>query len=758
VTSDDLTSRYARAIALSGPRAAALLRDAAPPRIWLETDRLAFRVRGEERVVELATGEIRAATEAEASRIPTDPPPRKDLHEAPAPAAVVGSPDGRWGIGQHEGNVELHDLGAPGADPMKLSTDGSVMDGYGVHYGNWKAGFIGRSRTPEPHPPMGVMWAPDSRRVIIPRVDLTGIEPYPFLETVPQDGSIRPKVHYAPFPLTGEELPGIDWYVFDVIDGSSVRVDLPQDLLSLHQDLTALRTVTFSSDATHAYVVAHGAHMRSAHLFDVDLMSGAVREVVGERAEPRMDLNTSSYMPPNVAVIGDLEQVVWFSQRDGWGHLYLYDGMTGDQIRQLTSGDWLVRDLIGVDAEGRRIYFTAAGREPGNPYHRKLYRVDLDGSEPVLLTPEDGDVNALPGGEDILGRSVGATVVSPDHSHVVYSVSDVQTPEVTIVRRTSDGGLVATIAEADATALLDAGYVPPTPVVTTAADGVTELHGLLYRPADFDETRQYPLLVVQYASPLMAATPRTYAGAIAGPANLIGVAGLVQLGCACIVIDARGTTGRSRAFAEAGHGKLNVIGLDDYVAAIEQLGAQHGWLDTSRVGIMGGSYGGFTTIRAMIEFPDVFTVGIADVPLALPHFIYPDYHWFAFHGVPDFDGSPNRPDNAAVPTNYEVLDATKQVDRITGRLLLVVGELDENCPPNGIMPFVLACYEADRDVDLLFVPNANHYSIGRTPYVMRRHLDYLARHLIGETPASGIRLDDFDYLPEPAVRTSPNVW
>ncbi|HEX9889993.1 MAG TPA: prolyl oligopeptidase family serine peptidase [Nitriliruptorales bacterium] len=765
---DTVADRYHRAVRLLPTSVLPLLLNASPPRGWLDDRHLVCRIAADASdreddgeqvlVLDVTSGQTRRATPDEAAAAPQAPPKRKDLHEADPPSPVVASPDGRWGIGQRDGNLELHDLADEHAEPAKLTTDGSPLDGYGIYYGNWKAGFVARSRAPQPLPPMGVTWAPDSARVIVPRIDQSNIEPYPFLETARHDGSARPKLHLAPFPFVGEELPTIDWYAFDVGARTSVRIELPDGLLFLHQDLTALRTITFSSDGTHAYVVAHGDHMDSAHLFDVDLTDGSVREVVAEHHHPRTDLNTTSYMPPNVAVVGDLDQVIWFSQRDGWGHLYRYDGRTGELINAITSGDWLVRDLIAVDVERQRIVFTGSGREPGNPYLRRLYRVGFDGSDLTRLSPEDGDCEAMPGGEDILGRASVGGVVSPDGAHVTYTVSTVDSPPVTVVRRSQDASLVATLTEADQSALEQAGYVAPREFVATAADGLTDLYGLLYLPTDFDEDQRYPVLVVQYASPLMAATPRNYASAVQGPPGLLSPAALAQLGCVCLVLDARGTTSRSRDFAEAGYGRLNVIGLDDHAAAIEQLGDLHAWMDTSRVGIVGGSYGGFTTIRAMIEFPEVFTVGIADAPLAIPHAIYPDYHWYSFHGVPTYDGQLTRPTDDAVPDNYLALDARAQVERIDGHLLVVVGELDENCPPSGVMPFVLAAYEADKDVDLLYVPNANHYTFGRTRYVIRRHLDFLTRHLVGEEVPEGVTLDGFEQFPEPAIRTSPNVW
>jgi dipeptidyl aminopeptidase/acylaminoacyl peptidase len=740
MTQTSMAERYAQAAALWPRTLLAKVVHGRIEHVWLDDVHVGY----DGVVVNVATGKRRPATKADG--VPTAPPVGPALEEGEPPPALLNAPDGSWSIRQEDGNLTIVADGAV----IHRTTDGSPLDGYGVYPGNWKAASIPRSRYDGAVPPFEVHWAPDSSRVLVPRVDQRHVAPYPFLETAPLDGRFRPVVHAPRFPLTGEAPPTLTWYCFDR-DGRSVVLDLPEDLLFLHQDLTPLRLVTFSSDGTHAYVVAHGAGMRSGHLLDVDLESGSCRTVVTESRHPRMELNVTSYRPPNARVIGDLQNIVWFSQRDGWGHLYLYDS-EGRLLHQITSGDWTVRDVLRCTDEW--IYFTGSGHL-SNPYLRSLFRVRYDGSELTQLSPEDADCELDPSGGIVMG-STSSDFLSPQGDLVLYRSSTVNTPPVTVVRSAKDGTLVRVLEEADVSALTD--YRPPTEFVTKAADGTTDIHGVLYLPADFDPSSSYPVIVQQYASPLMAATPRNYLDALRGAPSLASSAALAALGAAVLTLDARGTTGRDAAFAEHGYGQLNIIGLDDHVAAIEQLGQRYAWMDTSRVAICGGSYGGYTSIRAMIEFPEVFTVGLSIIPMAVPHLLYADYHWEAYHGEPRYGDSTRSPGENVRPDNYDAVNAIEQVDRIQGRLLVSVGELDENCPPGNIMPFIRAAIDLDKDVDLMYVPGASHQTLLRSRYVNRRHLDFLTQHLLGETPPERPDLSAIPQPPEPRTRKTPSPW
>jgi dipeptidyl aminopeptidase/acylaminoacyl peptidase len=203
---------------------------------------------------------------------------------------------------------------------------------------------------------------------------------------------------------------------------------------------------------------------------------------------------------------------------------------------------------------------------------------------------------------------------------------------------------------------------------------------------------------------------------------------------AVAIIDARGTTYRSREFTHAIFGRLHINGLDDHVAAIKQLGAKYRWLDLTRVGIIGRSYGGWSAFRGMLEFPDFYQVGVAGAPPGSMHSQYVDYHWTAMHGRPRYsDGSETRPSPTEVPGNWNVLDGRQQADRLRGKLLVILGELDENVLIGSTMQFLAALQKADKDFDLIYLPDQNHYFTGNR-YVTRRVWDYLVRNLVGADP------------------------
>jgi len=588
-----------------------------------------------------------------------------------------------------------------------------------------------------PLPPMETTWSPDSKRVIVPLVDQRHVAPYPMLETVPGNRTFRPIVHPIRLPLIGERPATVEWVVFDVQSGSHRRLALPYSkLLVFQQDLLAIRKMWFSEDASHLYAVAFGDNMESAFFFDADLATGAVRTVIEEHLSPRADLNTTSYNPPNVRVTTDGRDVIWFSQRDGWGHLYRYDGAAGTLANRITSGNWLVRDIIQVDEPRRRIYFTASGREPGNPYYRYLYRVSFDGSDLVLLSPERADHMLTSPWNDVLAidGAAGYDVVSPSGKYVVYNFSTPSRPTETVIRSTEDGRLVATFERADASALRTAGFRPPEEFTVKAADGTSDLWGAIYRPSRFDPTRRYPVLDVQYASPLTAVVPRNFLMALTGPSSPSAPASYAELGMLCVVIDARGTTNRSRAFSQANFGKLNTNGLDDHVAAIRQLGARFRYLDLARVGVIGRSYGGWSAFRAMLEFPDFYRVGIAGAPFGSLHNMYLDYHQTAFQGEPIYsDGTDLRPTPTEIPRNYNAGDGRQQAERLDGKLLVIMGELDENVLPGSTLQLLDAFQRANKDFDLIYLANQNHYFTGN-PYVTRRVWDFLVRHLLGQEP------------------------
>jgi dipeptidyl-peptidase 4 len=662
-------------------------------------------------------------------------PAQCDASPPDAATGMLVSPDGNWGAFTRDGNLWLRDL--HNGQESALTQDGSGDCGYGIYPDAWKAARIPRERAGQPLPPLESYWSPDSGRLIVSKVDQRHVAQYPYVETAPADGSFRPKLHMIRIPLVGERPATLEWFVFDVAAGTHRRIEFPYGkLLVLQQDLLAVRRTWWGPGNRHLFAVAFGDNMESAFLFDADLTTGAVRTVVEEHLTPRTDLNSTSYNPPNVRVTSDGREVIWFSQRDGWGHLYLYDVATGKLKNRITAGNWLVRDIVTVDERTRRIYFTGGGREPGNPYYRYLYRVNFNGSQLTLLSPETADHLITSPWNDVLqfDGAVGYDVISPSGKFAVYNSSPLTAPSTLVIRATGDGHLVATVERGDASRLFAAGFQPPEEFVAKAADGKTDLYGVIYKPANFDPQRKYPVIDAEYASPLTAVVPRNFEQASRGVPGYGTPGAFEQLGFVVVAIDARGTTYRSREFSQYGYGRLNINGLDDHVAAIRELAQRFSYIDIERVGITGASYGGWSALRGMLEFPDFYRVGVAGVPPGSMQSMYLDYHWTAFQGRPRYsDGSELRPAPTEVPSNWQALDGRQQAARLKGKLLLVMGELDENVPPGSPLQFVDALIKANRDFELLYLPNTNHYE-SSNPYATRRMWDFFVRHLLGAEP------------------------
>ncbi len=298
------------------------------------------------------------------------------------------SPDGRWAVSARDSNLILRDMDS--GDERALTEDGEPHHAYGKSPDSNTFAVSARIAG-IPMPPMA-LWSPDSRRLLTVRLDERSVKDLHLLQLAPPDASARPVLHTYRYAMAADEhIPHADLWVFDIPSGRQVRAEwtpIPAPLFSPIE----LQHVWWSEDGTLAYFIDLARGCRECRLCELDPATGAVRPILEEQNDTYLELNLTTMAEPNVRILGGGEEVIWFSERDGWGHLYLYDGRTGELKNQITAGDWLVRDIIRVDEKMRRVYFTACGREPErDPYYRHLYGIDLDGSGLALLTPEDAD-------------------------------------------------------------------------------------------------------------------------------------------------------------------------------------------------------------------------------------------------------------------------------------------------------------------------------------------------------------------------------
>lgn len=644
---------------------------------------------------------------------------------APAPADALPSPDGKRSVFRRDDNLWLRS----GSGERALTRDGEAHFSYGK-LPDGSLASVPAMRSKAVLPPIGIEWSPDNRHLLGTRVDERAIAPYPYVEWVPQDGSFRPISYELRLPLLGDAgQPKQEIFVLDTESGERRAVDLGKDWA------LADVTLAWSPDNAKAYRLAYSYGARDMALVEIDVRSGSVRRVVEDHGKTSLTPNNLFYGAPNVQMLFDTNEVVWFSERSGYGHLYVHDLRSGKIRRTLTRGDWLVRDLVHVDAKRRVAWFTASGREPGRDvYYRHLYRVSLDGGEPVLLTKEDAE-------HDVASPRPSIFVPKPsdafslDSRYVIDSYSTVDTPPVTVLRSSDDGRAVMKLEDADVSAVKAAGWRAPQRLRVRSADGKTELYAVVYLPPGFDREKKYPVIDAFYGGPQMLNAPRSYAEAVS-TMNPISRASLAELGFVVVTIDARGTRGRSKAFADVGYGNFADPQIEDHVAAIRELAGRIGSFDLDRVGVYGHSFGGYTSARAILSHPEFYKVAVSS---AGPH----NYQGFydgleQFTGIPAYaDGSRTRPTPTAVPINYAALDNAKLAANLRGHLMLVYGDMDENALPAVTLQLADALIKADKRFDLLYLPNRTHAFFRTDAYYVHRLWDYFVEHLLGATPPDG---------------------
>ena len=641
----------------------------------------------------------------------------------------IPSPDGSQAVFARENNPRLRHRGS--GQQRQLTRDGEPFFAYGK-LPDTSLTTVPVLRRHAPLAPVDVSWTPDGKKLIVGRKDERAIAVYPYVEWVPQDGSFRPVEYQLRLPLPGDAgtPPPLELAIVDVASAGKKIVALPEGW-SLLSDVLA-----WTDDQERCFALAGSFDGRQARLLEINTASGDARTLIEEASPTPVWPNEFTYSPPNVRVLGGGSEVVWFSERDGWGHLYLYDARTASLKRQLTRGSWLVRDVIEVDEARRELFFTASGREPGwDPYYRALYRVSLDGGEPVLLAPEKAEhqiESAVPFTFSALYGTPFQSPVRPGAAVFVDTRSTVSEPPVTTLRSTRDGAVVCTLEAGDAGKPEAAGWRAPESFVVKAADHETDLYGVLYFPPGYERGKTYPVIDAFYGGPQMINTPKTFTDAVAA-FNPVSRASLAQLGFIVLTLDGRGTPGRSRAFHDLSYGDFADPEIEDHAAAIKELAARYGTFDLGRVGVYGHSFGGYTSARAILKHPELYRVAVSS---AGPHNFQGFYDGLeSFLGVPDYGhGARLRPQADAVPSNYKRLDDAELADRLRGHLMLVYGDMDENALPAVTFQFANALIKANKTFDLVYLPNRTHSFFRTDPYYTRRLWDYFVERLLGATP------------------------
>ncbi|PYR73622.1 MAG: S9 family peptidase [Acidobacteria bacterium] len=608
---------------------------------------------------------------------------------------VVVSPDGKRAAFIRNYNLWVRDT-ATGKE-TQLTKDGVKEYGYATD----NAGWIHSGNAV-------LLWSPDSKKIATFQQDERGTGEMYLVST-----SVgHPRLEAWKYPLAGDpKIFMIERVVIDVDRARVVRLQIPPDphRSSVCDDVECngpFEDVEWAADGRQLAFLSSSRDHKEAHLRVADAETGKVRQVLEEKVatyyESGNDAHNWRFLPAS-------NEVIWFSERDNWGQLYLYDLQTGRLKNQITTGDGNVTQMVSVDEKNRVVYFRGVGKEKGrDPYFIHLYRIGLDGRNLTLLTPED------------------ATHVVAQSPAGRYFVDSYSKPDVapTFVLRDADGRLIATLERADISRLVATGWKPPQPIVVKARDGMTDLYGLLYPPTNLNSSAKYPIINHIYPGPQTGSV---------GPRNFMAARGdsqaLAELGFVVVEIDGMGTPWRSKKFHDAYFGDMGDNTLPDQVAGMKDLAAKYPWIDLDRVGIWGHSGGGYATAGAMFHYPDFFKVGISE---SGNH----DNRNYEDDWAEKWQGLLEKTPGA---TNYDSQANQNFAKNLKGKLLLAHGTMDDNVPPSNTLVLVDELIKANKDFDLLLMPN-RHHGYAAEPYMIRRRWDYFVRNLLGAEPPPNYEL------------------
>ena len=576
----------------------------------------------------------------------------------------VPSPDSQLEASIRNFNVFLRAIGEEDWKP--LSTDGSEGDAYQLG---------------------SIRWSPDSRRLVAYRRVPGYDRQVHYIESSPED-QIQPKHSTRSYRKPGDRLDVDQPVLFDVTTGNQIVID--RALFPNAYNISRPRWL----DDGHGFRFDYNQRGHQVYrVLEVEAATGRVRAVIDERMPTFVNYSQKRHRTD----IADGSEIIWISERDGWNHLYLYDGTTGRVKNQITRGEWVVRQVLSVDTVRRQILFTASGMHAGkDPYLVHHYRVGFDGTGLTPLTEADG---------------THSLTWSPDSTWFVDTWSRVDLAPISELRRARDRSLVMELERGDVSELMRAGWRAPEPFVASGRDGRTGIWGVIFRPTNFDPRRTYPVIENIYAGPQGAFVPKSFM--VTG-----GMQALAELGFIVVQIDGMGTSHRSKAFHDVAWRNLGDAGFPDRIRWHQAVAATYSWYDTSRVGIYGTSAGAQSALGGLLFHGAFYDAAVA---AAGCHDNRMDKIWWNEQWM----GWPIGP-------HYAASSNVDHAHQLQGRLLLVVGELDTNVDPSSTLQVVDALIEADKVFDLLVLPGQGHTAGGA--YGIRKRNDFFVQHLLGVTP------------------------
>ena len=634
-----------------------------------------------------------------------------DEREARIPAWANVSPDGRIAVYQKDYNLwymSLEDVEKLAKDPKdstivehQITTDATDATAY-----HWFEDCIEQLKEGERYR-VHLQWSPDSKHFATVRSNTAMLKDFWVINVLKE----RPELFTYKYQMPGEQSPDFTLELFDTDTFERREVEMakykeqmlficPKPHTNADRYQRPMRAV-WQGDNTKFYVVRQSRDLKRADLCVVDIASATAKDLIVE------EMNTSIEWQMPTLINGDKEIIQW-SERTGWAHLYRYNS-DGELLGAITEGQWHVSNVLGVDDAKCVIYFTATGYNKGeDPYYLHLFRVNYDGTGLKQLDPKDfcGDFS-----------------LSDDRRYFTTTYSRVDAAPVSELY-TTDGRRVMTLESVDLEPLFAMGYTYPERFVVKAADGITDLYGVMYKPYDFDPAKKYPIIEYVYPGPQTEAVEQVWYR------PLVRTDRLAQLGFIVITVGNRGGhPDRSKWYHNYGYGNLRDYGLKDKVVAAQQLAARHSFIDISRVGIHGHSGGGFMSTAAILMYPDFFDVAVS---CAGNHDNNIYNRWWSekHHGISEVEKDGETVFEYHISANHEL------AERLKGHLLLVHGDIDENVHPGCTLRVVDALIRANKRFDMLLLPGQRHGFGDMNEYFFWRMADYFSEHLLGSKETS----------------------
>jgi len=599
------------------------------------------------------------------------------------------SPDGTKAVFVCDWNLWVRDV-ATGQD-RQLTTDGEKNFGYATSNAGWVT-----SAAP------ALSWSPDSKKIATQQQDERKVGDMYLVET-PVNGG-HPVLRAWKYPLPGDpDVAMISRVVIDVDTGKTKRLLMKPDFhRAMSEDNIDMGEYLWSPDGSKLGFVSTDRFHKNSTAKVVDTATGEIRTLFTETEATHVQTRVQWQ------ILWDSKEAVWYSQHDGTANMYLYDLDSGRPKNQITTGAGPVTRVNRIDHDTRTMWYEADGREKGeDPYFTHLYRIGLDGKNNVSLTPDNG---------------THTVQISPDGKYVIDTFSQPDVAPETTLRDGKTGAVIMPLEKADISKLLATGWKPPMQIKVKAADGKTDIYGMLFRPTNFDPNKKYPIINNAYPGPQSGSVGSRGFTAARGDKQA-----LAELGFVVVSIDGTGTPNRSKAYTDAYYGAMGRHNtIPDQIAGMKELAGKYPWIDIDKAAMWGHSGGGFITADALLRAPynNFFKVGIAESGNHDQR-QYEDDWGERYQGplVKNPDGT----------DNYAVEATQSQAAGLKGHLLLIHGTMDNNVPPYNTLLVADALIKANKEFDMLLIPNSGH---GYTPasYVMRRRWDYFVRHLLDAEP------------------------